>query len=66
MPSSNITVDLTVTYENAIADGAVEFRMTCMSNWQANDKGPLSKPNTGTFRWAGAGTADSPRIEIVP
>lgn len=66
VPSSNITVDLTVTYENAIADGAVEFRMTCMSNWQANDKGPLSKPNTGTFRWAGAGTADSPRIEIVP
>lgn len=64
--SSNITVNFTVTYANAITDGEIEFRMTCMANWRTNGSGPLEKPNTGTFRWAGAGAADSPRIQIVP
>lgn len=63
--SSNITVDVTVTYANALSDANIEFRMTCMANWRADGKGVLPEPNTGTFRWAGAGAADSPMIEIV-
>lgn len=64
--STNLKVDATVTYQHPIADGNIEFRFVCMANAQANGETPLSKPNTGTIRWAGAGTADSPRIEIVP
>lgn len=61
-----ITVDVTVTYANAISGGNIEFRFVCAANWQANGKGALTKPNGGTIRWGGAGTADSPRIQIVP
>lgn len=46
--------------------GNIEFRFVCAANWQANGKGALTKPNGGTIRWGGAGTADSPRIQIVP
>ena len=63
---TNITVDVTVTYANSITDGNIEFRFVCAANWQASGKGALAKPNGGTMRWAGAGTADSPRIQIVP
>lgn len=63
---TNITVDVTVTYANAISGGNIEFRFVCAANWQASGKGALTKPNGGTMRWAGAGTADSPRIQIVP
>lgn len=63
---TNITVDVTVTYDNAISGGNIEFRFVCAANWQASGKGALAKPNGGTMRWAGAGTADSPRIQIVP
>lgn len=62
---TNITVDVTVTYANAISGGNIEFRFVCAANWQASGKGALTKPNGGTMRWAGAGTADSPRIQIV-
>jgi len=63
---TNITVDVTVTYANAISGGNIEFRFVCAANWQASGKGALTKPNGGTMRWAGAGTADSPRIQVVP
>ncbi len=63
--STNIGVDVTVTYTNAITSGNVEFRFICMANAQSSNEAPLSAPNGGTSRWAGAGTADSPRIEVV-
>lgn len=63
---TNITVDVTATYANTITDGNIEFRFVCVLNWQASGKGALENPNGGTMRWAGAGVADSPRIEIVP
>ena len=63
---TNFTVDGTGTYANASSGGIIEFRFVCAANWQASGKGALTKPNGGTMRWAGAGTADSPRIQIVP
>lgn len=63
--STNIEVDATVTFSNAIDNGNIEFRFICMANAQSSNETPLSAPNTGTSRWAGAGTADSPRIEAV-
>lgn len=63
--STNIEVDATVTFTNAINNGDIEFRFICMANAQSSNEAPLSAPNTGTSRWAGAGTADSPRIEAV-
>lgn len=62
---TNIGVDVTVTYSNAITSGNVEFRFICMANAQSSNEAALSAPNGGTSRWAGAGTADSPRIEVV-
>ncbi len=63
--NTNIGVDVTVTYSNAITSGNVEFRFICMANAQSSNEAALSAPNGGTSRWAGAGTADSPRIEVV-
>lgn len=54
-----------MTYSNAITSGNVEFRFICMANAQSSNEAALSAPNGGTSRWAGAGTADSPRIEVV-
>ena len=68
IPSSNITIDVTVTYTKAIARGEVRFRMTCVANWKTDGSGALPNPNGGTIRWAsseGANYTDSPRIEVV-
>ncbi len=63
--ATNVTVDVTVTYENAITDGNIEFRFICAANAQASNETALTERNGGTSRWAGAGTATSPLIEIV-
>ncbi|MDY4569157.1 BACON domain-containing protein [Alistipes senegalensis] len=68
IPSSNISIDVTVTYTKAIAKGEVRFRMTCVANWKTDGSGALPNPNGGTIRWAsteGTGYTDSPRIEVV-
>jgi hypothetical protein len=68
IPTSNMSMDFTVTYTKAIANGSVKFRMTCMANWQAGGGGALANPNGGTIRWAsseGTNYADSPSIEVV-
>lgn len=66
--STNISVDVTVTFTNAITLGNVEFRFICAANAQSSNEAALSAPNTGTSRWASTsdtGYTDSPRIEVV-
>ncbi|MEG1864518.1 MAG: BACON domain-containing carbohydrate-binding protein [Alistipes sp.] len=60
---SNVTVEGTATYANAIFNGNIEIRFRCVANWQTSGKGPLAKPNSGTMRWAGP---VGPMIEILP
>ena len=66
MNTDHCLIDRNMTFEHAINNGDILIRLRCMANWQASGKGALTKPNGGTMRWAGAGTADSPRIQIVP
>ena len=65
--ATNILVDATVIYANNTDQ--VEFRFICAANYQANDKGPLSAPNGGTWRLAvNEKTADNayqPQISII-
>ena len=68
IPSSNISIDVTVTYTKAIAKGEVRFRMTCVANWKTDGSGALPNPNGGTIRWASSadnGYNDSPVIQVV-
>lgn len=51
MNTTALKVDFTVTFSQAIADGAIRFRYTCAANAQASGKGALKAPNGGTHRW---------------
>ena len=51
MNTTALKVDFTVTFSQAIADGAIRFRYTCAANAQASGKGALKGPNGGTHRW---------------
>ena len=44
-----ITVDVTVTYANAISGGNIEFRFVCAANWQANGKGAINNMKLKTY-----------------
>ena len=59
-------VELTESFElpEAVADGTLKIRFTCVANWQGNGKGALAAPNGGTHRWSG--TAETgPKITIT-
>ena len=60
--ATNSLVDFTWTL--AAPCGNMQFRYTCMSNWQYNGKGALAAPNGGTCRIAGA-AGTSPVFEVV-
>jgi len=66
------TPDSVVDYTWTLAKACttMQFRYTCMANWQANGKGALAAPNGGTCRIAGASATDtaastSPIFEVV-
>lgn len=64
--TSNTQIDETIALPAAVPAGFVmQIRFRCAANWKADGTGALSAPNGGTMRFAGAGTADSPRIKIV-
>ena len=60
--NTNVHVNCTVTYSAPVTD--VKFRMLCLANDQAQGKGALAKPNSGTSRIAGA-AGTSPVIKVV-
>ena len=60
--SSNSQVDFTWTL--AADCSKMQFRYTCMANWQYNGTGALPAPNGGTCRIAGA-AGTSPIFEVV-
>ncbi len=60
--NTNVHVNCTVTYSAPVTD--VKFRMLCLANDQAQGKGALAKPNSGTSRIAGA-VGTSPVIKVV-
>ena len=60
--TSNTEVDF--TWELAAECSTMQFRYTCMANWQYNGKGALAAPNAGTMRIAGA-EGTSPIFEVV-
>ena len=60
--TTNSEVDYTWTL--AADCSKMQFRYTCMANWQANGKGALPAPNGGTCRIAGA-EGTSPIFEVV-
>ena len=60
--STNVEVD--VTFSLAKATKEVQFRQRCVTVEQASGNGPLTKPNGGTSRIAGAAES-SPVFEIL-
>ena len=62
-PTSDIEITETFALPEAVADGTLRIRFTCVANWQGNGKGALAAPNGGTHRWSG--TAETgPKITI--
>lgn len=59
---NNSVIDFTWTLAADCSN--MQFRYTCMANWQANGKGALANPNGGTCRIAGDATT-SPVFEVV-
>ena len=59
---TNVQVNTTVTFAEPVTD--FKFRMLCVANDRSNGSGPLSSPNTGTCRIAGA-EGTSPVIKVV-
>ena len=51
MNTTALSVDFTVTFENALTEANIEFRYTCAANAQAKAGDPLAAPNGGTHRW---------------
>lgn len=63
--TSNTQIDETIALPASVPAGFVmQIRFRCVVNYTAG-KAVLNAPNGGTMRFAGAGTADSPRIKIV-
>ncbi len=65
--TDELPIDVTVTLANAISNGSIKFRHTCVANSQASGSGALSNPNTGTHRFRGEDSFEgcSPKIQIV-
>ena len=62
-PTSDEEISESFTLPQAVADGTLRIRFTCVANWQGNGKGALAAPNGGTHRWSG--TAETgPKITI--
>ena len=62
-PTSDVEISESFTLPEAVADGTLRIRFTCVANWQGNGKGALAAPNGGTHRWSG--TAETgPKITI--
>lgn len=62
-PTSDEEISESVTLSQAVADGTLRIRFTCVANWQGNGKGALTAPNGGTHRWSG--TAETgPKITV--
>ena len=62
-PTSDVEITETFVLPEAVADGTLRIRFTCVANWQGNGKGALAAPNGGTHRWSG--TAETgPKITI--
>ena len=63
-PSSDTEITESFKLPEAVADGTLQIRFTCVANWQGNGKGALAAPNGGTHRWSG--TAETgPKITIA-
>ena len=63
-PTSDILLTESFKLPEAIAEGDVRIRFTCVANWQGNGKGALKAPNGGTHRWSG--TAETgPKITVT-
>ena len=63
-PTSDILLTEFFKLPEAIAEGDVRIRFTCVANWQGNGKGALKAPNGGTHRWSG--TAETgPKITVT-
>jgi hypothetical protein len=63
-PTSDVEITESFELPEAVADGTLKIRFTCVANWQGNGKGALSAPNGGTHRWSG--TAETgPKITIT-
>ncbi len=63
-PSSDIEITESFKLPEAVADGTLRIRFTCVANWQGNGKGALTAPNGGTHRWSGA-IENGPKITIT-
>ena len=62
-PTSDVQLTESFKLADAVAEGTVRIRFTCVANWQGNGKGALTAPNGGTHRWSG--TAETgPKITI--
>ena len=63
-PTSDIEISESFKLPQAVADGTLQIRFTCVANWQGNGSGALSAPNGGTHRWSGA-IENGPKITIT-
>ena len=63
-PTSDIEISESFKLPEAVADGTLRIRFTCVANWQGNNKGALPAPNGGTHRWSGA-VDNGPKITIT-
>lgn len=63
-PTSDIEISESFKLPQAVADGTLRIRFTCVANWQGNGSGALSAPNGGTHRWSGA-IENGPKITIT-
>ena len=63
-PTSDIEISESFKLPEAVADGTLRIRFTCVANWQGNGKGALTAPNGGTHRWSGA-IENGPKITIT-
>lgn len=63
-PTSDIEISESFKLPQAVADGTLQIRFTCVANWQGNGNGALTAPNGGTHRWSGA-IENGPKITIT-
>ena len=49
-PTSDIEISESFKLPQAVADGTLQIRFTCVANWQGNGSGALAAPNGGTHR----------------
>ena len=63
-PTSDIEISESFKLPQAVADGTLQIRFTCVANWQGNGSGALAAPNGGTHRWSGA-IENGPKITIT-